>query len=105
MVTVLLLFGSPRDETAFDSYFEETHRPLLNRLPNIEQIIVHRVAGAATGTSPYHVIVELGYPSEDVMQESLNGADGQAMARDFQAFASGGVTILFCQSAPGSAPS
>ena len=62
MVTVLLLFGSPRDETAFDSYFEETHRPLLNRLPNIEQIIVHRVAGAATGTSPYHVIVRTGIP-------------------------------------------
>ena len=39
------------------------------------------------------------------MQESLNEADGQAMARDFQVFASGGVTILFCQSAPGSAPS
>ena len=98
MVTVLVLFGPPRDETAFDSYFEQTHHPLLSRLPNTKQVIVHRVAGAATGTSPYHLIVELRYPSEDAMQDSLNGTDGQAMARDFQAFASGGATVLFCQS-------
>ena len=98
MVTVMVLFGPPRDETAFDSYFEQTHRPLLSRLPNLEQVIIHRVAGAATGTSPYRLIVELQYPSDAAMQDSLNGTGGQAMARDFQMFASGGVTILFCQS-------
>lgn len=97
MVTVLVLFGPPRDEAAFDSHFEQTHHPLLGRLPNIEQVVIHRVAGAATGTAaPYHLVAELRYPSDEAMQESLNGAAGQAMARDFQAFASGGVTILFC---------
>ena len=35
------------------------------------------------------------------MQDSLNGPEGQAMARDFQAFASGGVTVLVCQSTRG----
>ena len=98
MVTVLVLFGRPRDETTFDDYFERTHHPLLARLPNIERVVIHPVAGAAVGASPYHLIVELRCPSDDAMQDSLNGRDGQAMARDFQVFASGGVTVLFCQS-------
>jgi hypothetical protein len=32
------------------------------------------------------------------MQEGLNSKIGQKMASDFNKFASGGVTILFCQS-------
>jgi uncharacterized protein (TIGR02118 family) len=97
MVNVLVLFGRPVDEAVFDTYFNETHRGVLGRLPHVEQVTVNRVAGAATGTSPFHVIVELRYSSEQRMQDSLNSAEGQAMARDFQAFGSGGVTILFCE--------
>ncbi len=56
-------------------------------------------AGAATGQAPYHLVVELRFPSEEAMQGSINAEEGQAMARDLQAFASGGVTILFCRTA------
>lgn len=99
MVTVLVLFGPPLDEAAFQTYLDDTHRPLLRRLPNVEQVTVHQVAGAATGQTPYRVVVELRFPSEKAMQDSLNSDEGQAMARDFQAFASGGATVLLCQSA------
>ena len=87
------------DVVAFDAYFDQTHRLLLQTLPDVEQLIVNRVAGAATERAPYHLIVELRFPTEKAMQESLNAEEGQAMARDFQSFASGGVTILFCRTA------
>lgn len=58
-------------------------------------------AGPSWERLPIVSIVELGYSSEDAMQDSLNGPEGQAMARDFQAFASGGVTVLVCQSTRG----
>ena len=55
MVTVVVLFGSPLDETEFDAYFEQTHQPLLDRLPGTGQVTVHRVGGAVMGASPYRV--------------------------------------------------
>lgn len=97
MVTALILFGLPRDERAFDAHFDRIHRPILGQLPNVERVAVNRVVDAAIGTAPYYLIVELQFPTEEAMQEGLNSNAGQSMARDFQAFASGGVTVLFCR--------
>jgi hypothetical protein len=44
------------------------------------------------------MIVELHFSSQEAMQEGLNSKIGQKMAGDFKRFASGGVSILFCQS-------
>jgi uncharacterized protein (TIGR02118 family) len=99
MINVLILFGIPLDVAAFDAYFDQTHRLLLQTLPDVEHVLVNRVTGSAAGRAAYHLVVELRFPSEEAMQESLNAEEGQAMARDFRSFASGGVTILFCRTA------
>ena len=98
MVNVLALFGMPIDGAAFDEYFAKKHRPLLLQVPNVDQLVINRIAGAASGESPFFLIVELRFPSEKAMQEGLNSEAGQAMARDYGNFASGGVTVLFSQS-------
>jgi uncharacterized protein (TIGR02118 family) len=97
MVNVLTLFGMPVDGAAFDEYFATKHRPLLLQVPNVDQLVINRIAGAASGESPFFLIVELRFPSEKAMQEGLNSEAGQAMARDYGNFASGGVTVLFSQ--------
>jgi uncharacterized protein (TIGR02118 family) len=101
MIKVLVLFGAPRDVAAFDAHFDHIHRGLLGALPHVEHVSVNRVEKSMQGKPPYRLIVELRFPSEEAMQEGLNAEEGQAMARDFQSFASGGVTILFCHSDPG----
>jgi uncharacterized protein (TIGR02118 family) len=80
MVKVLLLFGNPMDRAGFDHYFEQTHRPLLAKLPDLKVLRINHVAGAVTGESPFYLVV------------------GQTMAKDFSNFASGGVTVLLCHS-------
>jgi uncharacterized protein (TIGR02118 family) len=98
MVKVLLVFGSPKDLADFDRYFSEHHRPLLLRLPDLQHLTEDRVAGAAKGETPFHLIVSLAFDSEDAMQEALVSEPGLAMARDFGNFASGGVSVLFAHS-------
>ncbi len=98
MVKVLILFGIPEDTGNFDQYFEDTHRALLKALPDVYQLIINRVAGVAVGDSMYHLVVEIHFQSEQRMQSSLNSESGQAMARDYSKFATGGATVLFCQS-------
>jgi uncharacterized protein (TIGR02118 family) len=87
----------PVDQVAFDEYFVASHQPLLLRVPHVEQMVINRIAGAASGESTFYLIVELHFPSEQAMQEGLNSEQGQAMARDMGNFASGGVTVLFSQ--------
>ncbi len=98
-VKVLVLYGEPADKGRFDSYFEQTHRPLLTKIDRLDALAINRVAGAASGDSPYRVVAELHFASEEAMREGLNSQSGQEMARDFPRFASGGATILFCHSA------
>lgn len=97
MVKVLVQFGPPIDEDSFDRHFEVTHRPLLREIPKLEAIGIHHVEGVVSGESPVYRIVELQFGSEATMQDGLNSEAGQMMARDFGAFATGGVTILLCR--------
>ena len=98
MHKVHILFGPPLDNAAFVEYFEETHRPILNSLPDVVAIEVNWVVGAMTGDLSVHLIVELIFATEAALQDGLNSAAGQKMARDYPSFASGGVTILFSNS-------
>ena len=98
MVKVLVLFGNPIDPQAFDRHFEQLHQPLLAEVPGLDELHINRVSGAAKGDSPFYLIAELWFASEEAMQGGLNSELGQRMAQDFGSFASGGVTVLFCQS-------
>ena len=98
MDKVLILFGPPVDAAAFARYFEETHRPLLDRLPHLGAVEAHWVTGSVTGDVAVHLLVELNFPSEQALQDGLNSDAGQKMARDYPSFASGGVTILLSKS-------
>ena len=98
MVKVLVLFGIPEDTGKFDEYFEDTHRALLKALPGVHQVSINRVTGVASGDFPYYLIVEIEFQNEQQMQDSLNSEPGQAMARNYSKFSTGGTTVLFCQS-------
>ncbi len=97
MVKVIILFGMPADHAEFDQYFNASYRPLLSGSPNGARVTFNRIAGAAKGDSPYHLIAEIEFPSEEAMQVGLNSEEGQTMARDLSHFGSGGVTVLFSE--------
>lgn len=97
MQNVLILFGNPLDTEAFDRHFESNFRELLHSVPKVEQITLNQIAGSAHGDSPYYLIVELRFGSDDAMQEGLNSDAGQAMATNLSEFATGGFSVLFAQ--------
>ncbi len=98
MFKVLILFGKPVEEISFQRYFEESHCPIVKRIPRLETANFNWIAGSIEGDAPYYLIVELIFDAEEALQVGLNSKAGQAMAQDFTNFASGGVTILFCTS-------
>jgi len=98
VVKTIVLFGTPADQATFDRYFANDHRPILLTVPNLEQLVVNRIAGTAKGECPYCLMVEMHFASEEAMQAGLNSEAGQAMAKDLSKFASGGVMVVFAQS-------
>jgi len=98
VVKTIVLFGTPADQATFDRYFANDHRPILLTVPNLEQLVVNRIAGTAKGDCPYCLMVEMHFASEEAMQAGLNSEAGQAMAKDLSKFASGGVMVVFAQS-------
>ncbi len=97
MVKTIILFGTPADQATFDRYFTHDHRPLLLKVPKLQQLVFNRIAGTAKGDCPYSLIVEMHFDSEEAMQAGLNSEAGQRMAGDLSKFASGGVMVLFSQ--------
>ena len=95
MVNTLVLCGRPLDKQSFDEHFTEHFRPMLREVPNVDQIVLNRLSGAAKGESPFYVVVDIQFSSEVAMQEGLNSEAGKSMAEDLAAFASGGATVLF----------
>ena len=92
----MVLFGTPMEKETFDLHFQKTHCPLIAKLPKLQASSINYVAGAVIGESPYYIIVELEFNTEQDMQNGRNSKFGQLMARDYSNFASGGVTVLFC---------
>ncbi len=101
MVKVLVLYGIPVDIGLFEQHFERVHLPLLTQIPQLQGFQINSVAGAVVGESPFHIVAELQFLSEDAMHEGLNSDQGQAMSQDLANFASGVVTILLCNSYSG----
>ncbi len=94
MHKLTVLYGNPEDPEAFDEYYQNTHVPLAERIPNVQRFEVGRVAAIDEGEPPYHLIAELWFESADVLQESMSSPEGQAAADDIPNFATGGVTMF-----------
>ena len=94
MIKLTVLYGNPEDPAAFDEYYQNTHVPLAERIPNVQRFEVGRVAPMDGGEPPFHLIAELWFESADVLQESMSSPEGQAAADDIPNFATGGVTMF-----------
>ncbi|MCD2196547.1 EthD family reductase [Actinomycetospora endophytica] len=94
MHILTVLYGQPDDPAAFDKYYEQTHVPLANKIPDCRSFTYRHVATLDGSKPPYHLIAELAFDSLESLQASMGGPEGQAAAGDVPNFATGGVTML-----------
>jgi uncharacterized protein (TIGR02118 family) len=98
MVKVLVLYGPPSDPAAFDEHYANTHRPLVDKIPDLQLFETSRVVGTPDGADPpYYRVAELSFESPEVLQAALSSPEGQETVGDLPNFASGGATVLIAQ--------
>jgi uncharacterized protein (TIGR02118 family) len=94
------LYGTPKDAGAFDKYYFETHLPIAKRIPGLRKYEVSRGAVATpAGPAEFHLIATLHFDDMKAVQNAFASPQGQATAADVAKFASGGVEMMFFDSA------
>jgi uncharacterized protein (TIGR02118 family) len=95
MIRLLALYGHPEDPTAFDHHYRKAHIPLVKRMPHLRHFEVSRsVSVPGDEQSPYYLVAEMVYESEEDLRESLASQAGTDAVEDVATFATGGVTVL-----------
>ncbi len=94
MHILTVLYGQPEDPAAFDSHYQDTHAPLVDKIEGVRGWTYRKLDSMDGSTPPYYLIAELTFDSAEQLQSSMGSAEGQAAANDVPNFASGGATML-----------
>ena len=98
MAKVLVLYNTPSDVNAFDSYYRTTHLPIAKKLPGLVSYTISAQAPRMiAGTAP-HLVAELEFADMAAIDAALVSPEGQATAGDLSNFADGGATIMIYDS-------
>ncbi len=98
MVKLVVAYGEPADQAAFDQHYADVHIPLVRKLPHLQRFETGKVLGTPDGSpAPYYFIAELWFEDADLLQAAMQSPEGQAAGADVPRFASGGATIMIAE--------
>ncbi len=95
MIKLTVLYGQPKQPEAFESYYAQTHLPLVADIQGILRTELTLFALSADGSLPeYYRMAELYFDSQKQMDSVMSSAAAQVAVADIANFASGGATVL-----------
>jgi uncharacterized protein (TIGR02118 family) len=95
MATLLALYKTPANPSAFDAHYTSTHAPLAKTLPGLKSYRLSKgPVNVGAGESPYYLVAILEFESLTAIQTALGSPEGQATAGDLANFAQAGVELL-----------
>jgi len=99
MAKLVVLYKTPKDAAAFDTYYKSTHIPLANKIPGLKKYEISQgVVGTPAGPSDIHLTAILSFDSLADIQSALGTPEGQAAAGDLANFATGGADLYMFDS-------
>ncbi len=94
MHVLTVCYGHPADPAAFDTYYESTHRPLVEKIPGLASFTARHCASLDGSQPPYHLLAELSFASHEALAAGLASPEGTAAAADVANFADAGATMF-----------
>jgi uncharacterized protein (TIGR02118 family) len=95
MIKLTILFDEPGDIGAFDTYYDETHAPLVQRIPGLERFEIVRYSAGPDGAAPlYHQICGLYFADAATMRVALESREGRVTTADVENFPGNPVRTL-----------
>jgi uncharacterized protein (TIGR02118 family) len=95
MISIVAVHGMPNDPQAFDSYYNDVHTPLVQRIPGVINIRYGHVLQRADAESANYLICDTYFADEASLQTALDSPEMADALADVPNFSTGGVTIFF----------
>jgi uncharacterized protein (TIGR02118 family) len=96
MARLIVMYRTPKDASAFDRYYFDTHAPIAKKIPGLRRYEVSRgPVGTPAGASNLHLVATLHFDDMAAVQKGLASPEGQAAAADVPNFATGGADMFF----------
>ena len=100
MVKLVVCYGAPQDEAAFDKHYADTHVGLVHKIPNLRRFEYGKVLATPDGSpAPYYYIAELSFDNMEDFQAAMGSDEGRAAGDDVETFATGGATLMIAEAA------
>jgi uncharacterized protein (TIGR02118 family) len=99
MARLVVMYKTPRDGSAFDKYYVETHVPIAKKIPGLRKYEISQGAVATpAGASNYHLVAILHFDDVPAIQAAFGSPVGKAALDDLQNFATGGADVFMFES-------
>ena len=94
MHRLLVLYPLPTDPDHFRSYYQDTHLPLVVKLPGLRGYRFSFDVAAAEGEPPYSCVFEADFDDAAAYGAAMASPAGQAVRADVPNYATGGAVVL-----------
>lgn len=83
MITLTVLYGTPDDVEKFDKHYTETHIPLAQAVPGLDDVKITRFLPGPDGSAPeFHLMAQLAFADAEAMGAAMSTDEGRALAAD-----------------------
>ena len=95
MATLVVMYKTAKDPTAFDKYYVEKHIPLAKKIPGLRKYEVSQGPVATpAGPSAYHLVALLHYDNIAAIQSALPAQRGKLRSPTFRRSRRAALTLL-----------
>lgn len=101
MHKLIALYRTPADEAAFMAYYQNTHLPLVAKIPGLVRAEVTRITRTLMGESGHFLLAEMVFADAESFKAAMKSAENAATGADLANFAQGIVTVMTGETLPG----
>ena len=95
MIKLVALFTRPENVAIFDAHYDETHAPLMRKVPGLVKMEVTRNLQAFRGEPPYYLMAEMYWRNKESFDAAMASEENRAAGKDLMSFAREYVTMFY----------
>ena len=93
---LIALYKQPQDTAAFEDAYFNTHIPLIQKVPGLEQIKFTRFTRNLMGEN-FYLMAEMFFKDADALKAAMRSPEMAAAGENLNSFAAGLTTLLYGQ--------
>jgi len=95
MIKLVALFKRPDALEEFDAHYEQTHAPLMEKVPGLVRMEVTRNLKAFRGEPDYYLVAEMYFVDQETFDMAMASDENRAAGKDLMGFARDYVTMFY----------